>query len=542
MANFYRLIAAVLFFWASVASAEGTVPTTSVWTINMSNGSSVTGATVSAACALFGTTATANTGGEIAHVITGSVQNDANHGTCTYEQRIGSNVLGTFNVTATATASCPANSALVDGACTCGAGFEAKDQMCKPKNPCPAGQHEEGGACVPDNCQPNEVRVGGLCVPEPPCPPGQERVNGVCKPAKCKAGPAGEFDSLGESTTVWCWEKCEVIITPSICVSWDGKKECSGPGRYTGRSCSGGNGGPSTSGPGGPGTNPPGDGGGDNGGTGPGTGPGTGDGGTGPGTGGGGSGDGSGNDNDGGGTNNNGGTNGPPPHEGPAPVGGNTPGGGGTSGGLPNPVTKDPIEGEEDEEGDPKCPEGYRLTSDKKLCVQENKPPDGDGKCPPGMVRIGTTCVATEPPPSGGGGGDGDGDGDGNGSNFGGSCMAGFTCKGDAIFCAISKEQHRRACLLFDDKSPESELYAKEKGKEGEQTKDLPGNRTEDMSNVINQSDAFGGGSCIQDISVVVMGQSMSLPVSKICPSLAYIGNILVAVALLLAIRIVGRG
>lgn len=120
--------------------------------------------------------------------------------------------------------------------------------------------------------------------------------------------------------------------------------------------------------------------------------------------------------------------------------------------------------------------------------------------------------------------------------------MDGFNCDGDAIFCAIAREQHRRSCRLFDDKSPESELYDKEKGKQGAQTKDLPGNREESMANRINMADALGGGQCIQDLNITVIGQSVSLPMSKICPSLAVIGNIMVAVALLLAVRIIGRG
>jgi hypothetical protein len=120
--------------------------------------------------------------------------------------------------------------------------------------------------------------------------------------------------------------------------------------------------------------------------------------------------------------------------------------------------------------------------------------------------------------------------------------MAGFACEGDAIFCAIAKEQHRRACKLFEDKSPESELYEKEKGKEGAQTSDLPGNREESLMNRISTADAFGAGQCIQDLNIVVVGKAVTLPMSKICPILAVIGNIMVGVALLLAVRIVGRG
>lgn len=149
-------------------------------------------------------------------------------------------------------------------------------------------------------------------------------------------------------------------------------------------------------------------------------------------------------------------------------------------------------------------------------------------------------------PPVGGGGGNGNGNGNGDGDGkggFAGTCASGFACEGDAIQCAIAKEQHIRACKLFDDQSDESKLYGKEKGKEGEQTKDLPGNKSETMTGRIRTNDALGGGGqCVQDLSVFVMGQSVTLPFSKICPSIAVIGNIMVAVSLLLAARILARG
>jgi hypothetical protein len=155
----------------------------------------------------------------------------------------------------------------------------------------------------------------------------------------------------------------------------------------------------------------------------------------------------------------------------------------------------------------------------------------------------------------GGNGGGGDGNGDGfckenpdspickNGT-FGGSCAANFTCDGDAIQCAIAKEQHLRNCRLFDDPSDESRLYDTEKAKDPNRkvTSDLPGNDTVDMTGRIDMSDALGGGGCISDLSISVLGQSISLPLSVICPYLAMLGNVLVAVSLLLAVRIVGRG
>ena len=58
----------------------------------------------------------------------------------------------------------------------------------------------------------------------------------------------------------------------------------------------------------------------------------------------------------------------------------------------------------------------------------------------------------------------------------------------------------------------------------------------------VSTANAFGGGQCIRDLNIVVVGNSVTLPMSKICPSLEIIGNIMVAVSLLLAARILTRG
>lgn len=137
----------------------------------------------------------------------------------------------------------------------------------------------------------------------------------------------------------------------------------------------------------------------------------------------------------------------------------------------------------------------------------------------------------------------GDGEGEEEPSQFGGACSAGFTCKGDAIQCAIAHEQHKRACRLFDDPSPESQLYEANKGKEGNQTTDLPGNETVNVAGRIDSSDALGAGaSGVADLNVTVWGKAVSLPFSMLNPYLAALGNVLLAVSFLLALRIVARG
>ena len=138
--------------------------------------------------------------------------------------------------------------------------------------------------------------------------------------------------------------------------------------------------------------------------------------------------------------------------------------------------------------------------------------------------------------------GDGEGEGDKDPSQFGGSCAAGFACKGDAIQCAIAHQQHLRACKLFDDPSPESLLYESDKNKTGNQTNDLDGNETIDLAGRIDQTDLLGGGAGVSDLAITVAGTNVSLPFSKLNPYLSAFGNLLVAVSLLLAFRIVGRG
>jgi hypothetical protein len=457
-------------------------------------------------------------------------------------------------------ASCPDNASVSGEDCACNAGYEEKDGQCKKKNPCPEGQHEEGGACVPDTCKPDEVRVNGLCVKEPECPAGQTRVNGVCKENGCEKGKNLGLYDLGTSgaTLYLCENKCQLRVVAQFDITYtdaDGKQitEYSGSGIQTGASCSGGSGGggPSTSGPGsggGPSDGGGGTGGGSgggNGGTG-GTG-GTGGGGTGGGTGGGGNNNGGSSGGSGGGGTGGGGT------------GGGGTGGGGSAGGSGGGSSGSSLPGVQKPPGvDPGpngvCPAGTSIGPNNRCFPTEPKDPDSDGKCSDGYVKVNNQCIPLVPLPSPGGGGGGgggggngngtggNGDGDGEGSGFGGSCEAGFACDGDAIQCAIAREQHRRNCVMFNDPSDESRLYEANKDKEGDQTGDLPGSETVDIGALIDRSDALGGGSCFGDVAVTVWGRSMSLPFSQLCPYLAMLGNILLAVSALLSARIIARG
>lgn len=236
-------------------------------------------------------------------------------------------------------------------------------------------------------------------------------------------------------------------------------------------------------------------------------------------------------------------------------------GGGGDADGDGDPDSTDP---DDDNDG---CPDG-------QTC---NSKPDADGDGTPDDTDTDDDndgCLDVDEPCTPGQDSDGDGDpdstdpdDDGDGcldvnepcsndggqcdpqtedcsntpGSFGGDCMAGFACSGDAIQCAIAREVHRRNCKLFDDKSPESELYNQNKGKNGDQTGDLPGNQTFNFMGYIKQINLLGGGAGFNDLTVDVYGKSITIPFTRINPFLVIFGNILVAVSLLAAVRIVGR-
>lgn len=120
--------------------------------------------------------------------------------------------------------------------------------------------------------------------------------------------------------------------------------------------------------------------------------------------------------------------------------------------------------------------------------------------------------------------------GDGDGSSFGGSCDAGFICEGDAVQCALAKEVYTQHCKL-NKVTDESTLYGAEKGREGDQTGDLPGNETIPFGpSSFDDSDALGGGACVSDLVISEGWISATLPLSMICPSLVWFRYALLAI------------
>lgn len=135
------------------------------------------------------------------------------------------------------------------------------------------------------------------------------------------------------------------------------------------------------------------------------------------------------------------------------------------------------------------------------------------------------------------------GEEEGNGK-FGGSCSAGFTCEGDALQCAIAKEQHKRNCEMGDDllKTDEYKAWQTAKAWDGKSvTGNLPGNREHTIS--LNVGDDFiGSGSCPSDKTIEIpYGLSFTIPFSAMCEWLRLLGEGFVIVAYIVGALIIIR-
>ena len=104
-------------------------------------------------------------------------------------------------------------------------------------------------------------------------------------------------------------------------------------------------------------------------------------------------------------------------------------------------------------------------------------------------------------------------------SNWGGSCGS-FTCDGDAIQCAIAREQHQRNCKLFDEKTSHPAYQAAVDGTD-EQSADKLKGKAEQISVGTNFDQAgFGwakGCPADPEIALGFVQQSFTIPFSRIC-------------------------
>ncbi len=129
-------------------------------------------------------------------------------------------------------------------------------------------------------------------------------------------------------------------------------------------------------------------------------------------------------------------------------------------------------------------------------------------------------------------------------SVWSGGCGA-FSCEGDAIQCAISREQHTRNCALFDQATPLSDLgNALGQGTDSgvaQNPANASNRQTVNLPGTLNTSKSIAA-VCMPDLTVQVMSSSLVIPFSNICPYLEIMGRIVIAFSLIAAGRIISGG
>lgn len=131
--------------------------------------------------------------------------------------------------------------------------------------------------------------------------------------------------------------------------------------------------------------------------------------------------------------------------------------------------------------------------------------------------------------------------------SFGGGCTGGggsFTCDGDAVQCAIAREQHKRACE-WSWVEPELKAKGDTAMAGGDQPNGHPFKDAQQSEmSFASQIDTTNRlpGSCPGDEAISVGGHSFVIPWSRACGSFEMLGNVVVGFALLAAASIVFRG
>jgi len=121
-----------------------------------------------------------------------------------------------------------------------------------------------------------------------------------------------------------------------------------------------------------------------------------------------------------------------------------------------------------------------------------------------------------------------------------GSCSAAPVCDGDAVQCGIAKLSWQTACALNPTAGAESALYEAAKGLTGSQTAGAAGSPVSLGPSNFSTTDLIGGGSSgLSDLNITVWKTPITLPLSNLNQYLAMFGNLLLAVAFIIAVSIV---
>jgi hypothetical protein len=124
-------------------------------------------------------------------------------------------------------------------------------------------------------------------------------------------------------------------------------------------------------------------------------------------------------------------------------------------------------------------------------------------------------------------------------SDISGACDA-VACKGDAIQCAMAKEQARRNCEWFKENATAKALG--EAMTNGTDTTPNPADSSNrehvNVQSSLDNSSPISA-SCFTDLTITLLGQSATLPLSDWCPFFEALGYIFLALSYMAALRIV---
>lgn len=126
-----------------------------------------------------------------------------------------------------------------------------------------------------------------------------------------------------------------------------------------------------------------------------------------------------------------------------------------------------------------------------------------------------------------------------NKSTFGGSCMGGFSCEGDALQCAIAKEQHRRNCELFEKDTDSNSLTNKAlNGTDDKSAEALKASAAQlNVTSSFDQSGLGWSHSCPADPRIPLgfggSNTEFTIPFSRICGPLGVLSLAGVGITLL---------
>lgn len=123
-------------------------------------------------------------------------------------------------------------------------------------------------------------------------------------------------------------------------------------------------------------------------------------------------------------------------------------------------------------------------------------------------------------------------------SSVSGSCDA-TTCEGDAIQCAMLRQQRKTACE-WEKPNDQSNLATQTLGGNDPLKSTLPTkeNASQIGFQTLNSNAFLGGGACWSDVTISVMGQSIVVPLSKPCQYIEFLRYVMMTIAALISLKI----